>query len=188
MSNQVVRDGVTVSYNGRAIPLELETHRWNAAHTETTSNGWRSLFCDTGYASGTARNKRRFFDTFCLWLAGGCNRALWMRDEQIMYEALHLSLFGHVAEFTAHGFYGSWFETPQDRARWVEYARRGGAHGLHPIERSDLWGDVERAIIAWLNESGVGDALIEDGRSDTERQEREQLRTLLARYPDEANQ
>lgn len=173
------------TYNGTEIDEALEQRRWNAAHDpSTTSTQWRELFCDTGYTHAAAQDKRAFFDVFTAWLAADCPREQWMTDTR-MYDALYVSLFGHVAEFGPHGFYGAWFETPQARAHWVEYALRGGAYGIASIERSDMWTDVERAIVAWLNESGTAARLIAEGQSDTERQEREQLRALLAKYPDE---
>lgn len=145
-------------------------------------------FTTTPYDNASV--KHVFFLQFTRWLAAGCDRAEFVKRptpkaSPPMYEALMQHLFGHIAEFTEHGFYGAWFSTPQQRARWVQYARNGGAFGLHDIRRTDCWGDVERAVLAWLRESGVGDELIVAGRTQTEIEERAQLAALKAKYPED---
>ena len=72
--------------------------------------------------------------------------------------------------------------TPERRAEWVSYARHGGTWGFHVNE--DSWGDVERALVAWLDSSGVGDRLVNAGRDHREAAERALLGALLAKYPD----
>jgi hypothetical protein len=114
--------------------------------------------------------------------SGTYERDLFTEDA---YAGLNLHMFGHIAEFSIHGFFNVWFETPEARAKWVRYARNGGAYGFHDLSRPRLWGDVERKLVEWLDTSGVGDRLIEEGRSNIERRERAQLRELLAKYPDE---
>lgn len=133
----------------------------------------------------TQEKKAKSANDLAVFLEAGCPRNLFTEEA---YYGLNQHMFGHIAEFSIHGFYNVWFSTPEARANWVWYARDGGAYGFHALEeRPDLWGDVERKIVSWLDESGVGDRLVEAGRSNTERTERAQLRELLAKYPDERN-
>ena len=130
----------------------------------------------------TREKKAKAANDLAVFLEAGCPRDLFTEEA---YKGLSVHMFGHIAEFSIHGFYGTWFSTPEQRAYWVEYVRRGGAYGFHAEDRADTYGDVERKIVSWLDESGVGDRFIEAGRSNTEREERAQLRELLAKYPDE---
>jgi hypothetical protein len=132
----------------------------------------------TGAPWAARSKKHAAANALAKFLEAGCPRELFT---DVVYDALHLHMFGHIAEFSIHGFYGVWFSTPEARAHWVEYARRGGAYGFHN-DRADLWGDVERRIVRWLDESGVGDKLVEAGRSNTEAAERAQLAALKAKY------
>lgn len=95
------------------------------------------------------------------------------------YDALSHHMFGHVAEFTRHGFYHAWLSTPQQRARFVS---RALARDFADLTRSRLWGDVERAIVTWLRDSGVGEQIIAEGAAATEREERATLADLIAKY------
>lgn len=139
-------------------------------------------FSDTPY--DTAHDKVQFLKRMCRWIAGGFVEETWARQRN-MYGHLNLHLFGHIAHFGAHGFYHTWFSTPQQRAEWIVYARRGGAYGFHDLGRTDLWGDVERALVNWINASGIGDEIIAAASEDTEMRERLRLVELKHKYEPE---
>ena len=129
----------------------------------------------------TRMGKAKVANELIAFLEAGRPRELF---SETIYHALSQKLYGHIAEFGPSGFYGAWFETPQAAARWVERAEKGGPYGFSDPKRPILWGDVERAIAAYLVNSGLGLRIKQEARDDTERQERAQLAELLAKYPD----
>lgn len=132
----------------------------------------------------TPAAKARVANTLIAFLEGGRDKAAFLADADV-YWALSQKLYGHIAEFSEHGFYGAWFETPQRAARWVERAMKGGPYGFSDMARPRLWGDVERELARHLDSSGLGARIIAEAQADTEATERAQLRELLAKYPDE---
>jgi len=125
--------------------------------------------------------KAKTANALIAFLEAGCPRDLFTED---IYHALSQKLYGHAAEFTIHGFYGSWFETKEQQARWVERAEKGGPYGFSDPERPILWGDVERAIAAYLVNSGLGLRIRREAAAAVEEREKEQLAALVAKYPD----
>jgi hypothetical protein len=137
-------------------------------------------FSDTPYVGGSAADKAKAANQLLAFLRAGCPQHLF--SERI-YRALSQHSFGHIAEFSRHGFYATWFSSPQARSAWWRYVARGGAYGFHDPERTDLWGDVERALVAEIEGSGLGDELIEAGAAATEAEERAELARLQDKYP-----
>ena len=123
--------------------------------------------------------KAKAANDLAVFLAADCPRELFTEDA---YDGLHQHMFGHIAEFTLGGFYNTWFSTPEQRAAWVEYAYRGGVYGFHSTDRPELWGDVERMIVAWLKSTGIGNRLIQQGEQHTEDLERAELARLKEKY------
>lgn len=125
--------------------------------------------------------KAKVANALIAFLEAGCPRDLFTED---IYHALSQKLYGHIAEFGPHGFYGAWFETKEAQARWVERAEKGGPYGFSDPERPILWGDVERAIASFLVHSGLGERIRQEAAAAVEERERAQLADLLAKYPD----
>lgn len=136
-----------------------------------------SRFTQTPWA--TPKDKLLAITQLIKFIESGCGATKFTKRA---YDMLYLHCFGHIAHYNRSGFYYTWFSTPEQRAEWVVYVRRGGAFGLHDERRTDLWGDVERALLAWLDESGFGDYLIQAGSDNTERRERELLAKLQDKY------
>jgi hypothetical protein len=124
-------------------------------------------------------HKRAALRDLCDLIDSGFERG---RFTERAYSALSARMFGHIAEFTIHGFHGAWFSTPQRQAAWVARAARGGPWGFHDAARPELWGDVEHGVAAYLEVSGAAARVTAEAAATVEREERAQLAALLAKY------
>jgi hypothetical protein len=141
-----------------------------------------SRFTATKWA--TAEDKAQALEALARFVEGGFQRKAFTRR---LYDALHLHMYGHIAEFNIDGFYGAWFSTLARQVGWVEYVIDGGAYGQRPAsDPAHTWSDAERAFRRWLTASPIPRRLRDEMAAATERAERALLAELLAKYPDAA--
>jgi hypothetical protein len=152
----------------------------SAATRETVEIGGKAVEL-WGTPSVTAHDKALWLTQFKRFVQSGFSRGNFTKR---LYDGLHVSMFGHIAEYNIHGFYEVWFSGPEERARWVHYVNRGGAFGLHSEDRKDCWGDIERACLFWLQESGMTTAIIKAAGEKVRSDELAILAALKAKYPD----
>jgi hypothetical protein len=138
---------------------------------------WKAKnFTDTEWAS--AEDKAKFANALRAFVESGFAESKFTRE---LYSRLH-SLFGFIAEYDKGGFWGRWFHSPAACWQWVEQVRRNTIYGDPAV----TWSDVEREIQKWLNDATVHGPIEGRAKMQIEKEERAVLRSLLAKYPDEA--
>ncbi len=108
----------------------------------------------------TAAEKAKFGNHFVRFLLKGCPLSLF---HKWFYTRLSMT-FSHIAHYDRGGFYTEWFESHEDRVRFIQHTLQ------HPC-----WGqpeytccDVERAIQSWYadNKSKVDAAFVKRRQSE----------------------
>lgn len=88
----------------------------------------------------SAADKEKFVKHFHRFVKSGFKKTLFHKN---FYK--HLScMFGHIAHFNVHGFYATWFETPEDIARFWQNVKMWRCPG----DPAFCWCDVEKVIQA----------------------------------------
>lgn len=120
--------------------------------------------------------KAAFANQFAAFVEKGFPKHLFTRS---FYERL-IHTFGHIAHYNRDGFWAEFFETPEDRKRFVEAC-------LNWIPVGDpgyCYSDVERALQKWMREQRVPQTAAACLDHEVERRERAELARLKAKYPD----
>ena len=138
-------------------------------------------FTATKFAS--AEEKARIANKLTRFILGGFKQASF---SQAMYTRLS-NMFGHIAHYNLNGFYETWFSGPEERFKWAEYVLAGGAYGCVGSP-AHTWSDVEKALMAWMRDNHIAEQLEAIYRAVVEARELALLRSLQAKYPQEANE
>lgn len=131
-------------------------------------------FKDTQYDD--AATKAAFANQFAAFVERGFPHHLFTRT---FYERLS-NTFGHIAHYNRGGFWAEFFDTPEDRKRFVEVC-------LNHIPAGDpkyCYSDVEAALQKWMRGQKVLEAVTAQLTGEVERRERAELARLKAKYPD----
>ena len=104
----------------------------------------------------TAEHKAWVVNQLICLINSGFDKVYWNKD---LYNALYMSLFGHIAHYDMHGFWGSWFDHRNDRYRFIRNIVN------YPYIGSGSMGDVESAIQGWVldqiqKQGGTGDRMM----------------------------
>lgn len=86
--------------------------------------------------------------------------------------------FGHIAHYSRTGFWDTFFNTTADKVRFLEMTLRWSWYG----DPAWTFGDVERALQAWLQEDGTLERYRQRLAEETESAERAQLVRLQQKY------
>lgn len=92
----------------------------------------------TPTAHSTVADKEKFLKHFQRFVKSGYNKNLFYKW---FYTRLSMT-FGHIAHYNRHGFYGTWFETEDQRADFLRHTMQYGCYG----DAAYTYCDVERAI------------------------------------------
>jgi hypothetical protein len=131
----------------------------------------------------TAKEKAKIANNLTRFILSGFKQCSF---SQAIYT--HLSnMFGHIAHYNINGFYETWFSSPQERCKWAEYVLRGGMYGCvgSPAHTRS---DVEKALMAWMRDNHIAEQLEAIYRAEVEARELTLLRSLQAKYPQEARE
>ena len=139
----------------------------------------KTVFLPDQFASGdywTADKKAKIANAFVRFVVAGCPFTLFTRD---LYHGLS-SMWGHIAHFDRHGFYGEWFSSSARIARFLKhpdgYWMSGQGSPLFTLS------DVETALQEWIRESWKAEEYAELARLEREAAELKQLASLKAKY------
>ena len=127
----------------------------------------------------TADDKAKAATALLRFVHNGCPRTQFTKR---IHNALHLHLFGHIAEYSLDGFYGAWFATPTRRLAWLRYVADGGAYGLRGGDPGHTWCDVERAVAYELGQRGYLEQVAAVVAAEVEHAERAELARLTVKY------
>jgi hypothetical protein len=93
------------------------------------------------------RTKKLFAEKLVDFVEGGFDRK---KFTSALYHRL-CQMFRHIAHTNIDGFYGVWFSTPENQAKWVEYILRVHVYG----DPAYTWSDVEAVFKNWLMTSSI---------------------------------
>ena len=123
-----------------------------------------------------ADEKAKIANQLTRFVLGGFQQASFTRA---MYQRLS-TMFGHIAHYDIHGFYGTWFADIRCCRDWAEHITSSWLSGIG--DPAFTWSDVEKALIQWAKEYRIAEQLDELYRLDTEQKERSLLDTLEQKY------
>jgi hypothetical protein len=126
----------------------------------------------------TAEDKEAAAAAILRFVRSGFRRSLFTKR---VYNALHVHLFGHIAEYDQDGFYDRWFARTRGRVNWLRYVADGGAYGING-DPSHTWSDVERYLRDELAKGGYLDEQLAVAASETEARDRAELARLKSIY------
>jgi hypothetical protein len=138
-------------------------------------------FTTTKFA--TAEEKAKIANKLTRFILGGFKQGSF---SQAIYTRLS-NMFGHIAHYNLHGFYETWFSGSKERFEWAEYALRGGTYGSVG-SLAHTWSDVEKVLMGWIRDNHIAEQLEAIYRVEVEAHELALLRSLQAKYPQEANE
>ena len=120
---------------------------------------------------GTSEEAAKFANKLACFIENGFKRGSFSKD---MYRTLSY-LFGHIAHYSIHGFYQTWFETTEQRVEFLRHTTlQGGGYGPRY--------NVERAIQRWVRSSGVLLVWEQKLAEETRKHELATLGVLKAKY------
>ena len=99
----------------------------------------------------TAEDKAKFFGHYQKFVTGGFKSS---QFPKWFYVRLS-QCFGHLAHYNQGGFYEEWFRSPERRLEFLKRALRHPCYG----DPDHTYSDAERALQAWIAETGVVAAL-----------------------------
>jgi hypothetical protein len=139
--------------------------------------GWSAKdFTDTNWAS--AELKAKFANNLRAFVESGFDDK---KFTAALYDRLS-RLFGHIAEYNKDGFWNAWFSSPAGHWNWIQRVRTHEIYGDPGV----TWSDVEHAVQKWLNDVSVYSPVEARAKAQIEKEERDTLRWLLKKYPEEA--
>jgi hypothetical protein len=124
----------------------------------------------------TAADKAKWFEKLKKFVASGMAPTRWNKP---LYRQLS-NMFGHIAHYNQGGFYAEWFNTPPDRARWIDHVLNWPCYGSPEY----TWCDVEREVQSWLRDSGQIPRFQTAAQASIYTRETALLRALAAKYPE----
>ena len=86
--------------------------------------------------------------------------------------------FGHIAHYNQHGFYAEFFNDIKGKIAFLQQTLE--AHGFG--DPAYTYSDVEKALAAWVRERDLLAKYCQTARILREKEEREQLAILKAKY------
>lgn len=129
-------------------------------------------FTPTKYDS--AADKAKFANHMVRFIEGGFNDSLFPKW---FYTKLSMC-FGHIAHYNQGGFYGEWFSSTRARLDFLMNMVRYPAYG----QPEYTYCDVEKALKAWVINSGLIEQASARLAAETESRERALLASLKAKY------
>ena len=124
----------------------------------------------------TADEKAKIANKLTRFVLAGFQQASFTRA---MYQRLS-NMFGHIAHYDIHGFYGTWFADIRCCRDWAEHITSSWLSGIG--DPAITWSDVEKALIQWAKDNRIAEQLDELYRLDTEQKELTLLNTLQRKY------
>jgi hypothetical protein len=137
----------------------------------------RPLFIEDGFTAtkwDTAPDKAWFANGLCKFIAADFAQTLWTKR---LYRRLSLR-FGHIAHYSDAGFWGVFFTDTQGKLDFLDETMRYPCYG----DPTYTYCDVERAIQARLQRSGIVPAYQALRAAEIEAAERAALAKLRAKY------
>lgn len=122
----------------------------------------------------TAAQKAKFANHFLDFVESGFPAS---KFPKWFYTRLSMT-FGHIAHFNREGFYETFFTTPQDKVRFLEFTLQAGCHG----DPAFIYSDVEKALKAYLEKVSALSMYQKIARAEQEKAERATLAALKAKY------
>ena len=153
-----------------AIAVKLKGQAGQFRSEEFTPTKW-----------ATADEKARIANKLTRFVLGGFPQASFTR---VMYQRLS-TMFGHIAHYDIHGFYGTWFADIRGCRDWAEHTTSSWLSGIG--DPAFTWSDVEKALIQWAKDNRIAEQLDELYRLDTEQNERHILNALQRKYAPHAS-
>ncbi|KXV49867.1 hypothetical protein AD945_03215 [Gluconobacter albidus] len=121
-----------------------------------------------------AAEKAKIGSALLSFIARGFPQSGWNRK---LYERLS-SMFGHIAHYDVHGFWGAQFSTTEARRDFLRNIVLHRCYG----DPAWTWSDVEREIRDRIIGSGLVEAYDRALRAEHEAQERAELARLANRF------
>jgi hypothetical protein len=137
----------------------------------------RPLFIEDGFTAtkrDTAADKAWFANALCKFIAADFAQTLWSKR---LYRRLSLC-FGHIAHYSDAGFWGVLFTDTRGKLDFRDETMRYPCYG----DPTYTYCDVERAIQARLQRSGIVPAYQAMRVAEIETAERAALARLRAKY------
>lgn len=126
----------------------------------------------------TAQDKANFANHYVKFVRSGFPWALF---HDWFYTRLRCC-FGHIAHYDRAGFYAAWFETPAEQVRFIEHALEHPCYGRPEFTYSD----AEALLQKWLRAERTLENSQRLHHINVEKQERELLAKLQAKYPSQS--
>jgi len=95
----------------------------------------------------TAADKAKFANQYAKFAKGGFQR----KDFPKWFYTRLSNCFGHIAHYNQEGFYATWFQSLDQQIKFIQQAVVYPCYG----QPEHTFCDVERALIAWLDEDGI---------------------------------
>lgn len=121
----------------------------------------------------TARDKAAFANWFVAFVTKGFPRS---QFHKARYRRLSM-MWGHIAEFDVHGFYGTWCANTAQRLRFLRATQR-----VMPGDPTYTWVDVENVLAKWVRDQHLIESYAAKVQAETEAAERARLAELKATY------
>jgi len=125
----------------------------------------------------TAEEKAKVANKLTRFILGGFQQGSFTKT---IYKRLS-NMFGHIAHYDIHGFYGTWFADVGSCRDWVEHVTSGWLSGTG--DPKFTWSDAEKALVQWLKDNHIAEQLDELHQLDVEQKERALLTGLQQKYP-----
>tara|TARA_Y100000310_G_scaffold60066_1_gene55441 strand:- start:548 stop:961 length:414 start_codon:yes stop_codon:yes gene_type:complete len=122
----------------------------------------------------TARDKAKFANHFVRFVEKGFPDSLF---HKWFYTRLSM-MFGHIAHYTRHGFYETWFTAADRKRDFLVRAVESPCHG----DPTFTYSDVEKVLADWASTSGHIHRLTGIHEADVAVAERAELARLQAKY------
>lgn len=125
----------------------------------------------------TKEDKAKFANHFVRFVESDFKSTLFY---QWFYNRLN-GMFGHIAHYNRGGFYGTWFSSTENKARFLQNTLDSGHYG----DPAYTYSDVEKVLAAWVAESGLFEKYQAQNLQEIEREERKLLARLQDKYSTE---
>lgn len=122
----------------------------------------------------TAKEKANFANTFVKFVLSGFDRKHWTKS---FYTRLS-NTFGHIAHYNQEGFWAEWFESTGQKLAFLKQAAVYPCYG----DPTYTYSDVEKALQAWVRESGLIDQYRRDLLNEGEEQDRRTYERLRKKF------
>ena len=122
----------------------------------------------------TIADKEKFEKQFKKFVLGGMQE----KDFPKWFYSRLSMCFGHIAHYNQGGFYATWFNNTDSKAKFLENALRHTCCG----DPAFVYSDVERVLQQWIRENGLLKEYQDISRAKQEADDRAQLAALKAKY------